>query len=202
MEPESDASAVTIRRAMLSDEAAVREVFAASFGTQCAGAYSGADLRALLPALCTPNAGLLAGGTYYVAERAGGGRGAVVGCGGWSRGGPLPGDRQAHLRHFATDPAWGGRSVGRSIFARCLVDCREKGVRVLEVYSTLNATGFYAKLGFREVEEREICVGGVPMKVVLMRRADDDVDGLGDDTCPEQKRLGTRRGSPTTPGAR
>src|SRR5688572_20469091 len=108
-----------IRVATPDDAASVATLLEASYPPLMASAY---DARALLPALkvmTKPNPSLLASGTYYLAESPGG---RIVGSGGWTL--ERPGTRViepgvAHIRHFATDPSWAKRGVGRAIYDRC-----------------------------------------------------------------------------------
>jgi GNAT superfamily N-acetyltransferase len=136
--------------------------------------YPASTLAGALPAMTTPRPELLASGHYFVAEVAGG---RLVGVGGWSPGDPAvcghadaPAAAEAHLRHFGTDPAWGGRGVGRSLAARCEAEATKAGVRVLLVYASLNAEGFYARCGFQRVRDEEVDISGASVKVVLMEK--------------------------------
>ena len=159
-----------IRVAHPDDAPAVGRLLEASYPPLMAPAY---DPRVLLPALkvmTKANPSLLASGTYYVAESPGG---RIVGCGGWTLVRPGTTETElglAHVRHFATDPSWTRRGVGRALYDRCESSARLVGVRAFECYSSLNAERFYAALGFRRVRDFKIDLGTVLLPGVLMRR--------------------------------
>lgn len=160
-----------VRPATPEDETAVSAVLEASYGALMPSGYDAETLAAVLPVMAKANPTLLASGTYYVADAAGQG---IVGCGGWSRERPGTGETEAgraHIRHFGTHPDWLGRSVGRAIFQACLDDARAAGIRRFECYSSLNAEGFYAALGFEAVRRTTIPMGaGTEMATVVMER--------------------------------
>lgn len=161
---------VRIRVANPGDASAVSTVISTSYASEFARSYAPDILASLLPVISDANPVLLAGGTYYVAETVTG----IVGCGGWSAERPGTGDRELglmHIRHFAVMPDTVGRGVGRAIFKRCLADAALLGFSRVEVYSSLNAEGFYAAMGCRGVGQRVIGMpGGAQMPVVVMRR--------------------------------
>lgn len=147
------AGGYVIKVATPNDAEPVARLLEASYPLLMAAAY---DERVLVPALklmTKPNLSLLASGTYYLAETS---DKRVVGCGGWTLQRPgttvtEPG--LAHIRHFATDPSWARRGVGRAIYDRCEAAARLVGVHAFECHSSLNAEGFYSALGFRRVRE-------------------------------------------------
>jgi len=160
-----------VRPATPSDAAAVAAVLAASYPALMRGAYP-ADLLALtLPLIVSPNPALLASGTYYLAEAK---SGEALGCGGWST--SAPGSRRrepgtAHIRHFATHPAWTGRGVGRAVYARCEEDARAAGIARFICYASLNGEPFYRALGFRPLRRIEVPMGGgLRFPAILMVR--------------------------------
>ena len=64
-----------------------------------------------------------------------------------------------------------GRGIGRAIFHLCETAARSTGVPILECYSSLNAEGFYAALGFESVRMIQIDLGrNVVLPAILMRR--------------------------------
>jgi GNAT superfamily N-acetyltransferase len=68
-------------------------------------------------------------------------------------------------------PAAAGNGVGRTLVSAFEEEAREAGVSTLDVRAPLNATGFYAKLGY--AEERAAIFAfddGIEMPVVLMRK--------------------------------
>jgi predicted N-acetyltransferase YhbS len=166
---------VNLRIAVPADKAAIERVLAATFAEQLKGAYSEPVLSAALPAITRINPMLLDCGTYYVVESD---EGRVVACGGWTPERPGTGELEAglaHLRHFATDPEWGGRGIGRMIYVQCEEKARAAGARELECHSTLNAERFYAAMGFQSVSTFEVTMGeGVPFPAVIMRRPLED----------------------------
>jgi N-acetylglutamate synthase-like GNAT family acetyltransferase len=124
-----------------------------------------------LPILTKPNSTLLASGTYYVAESE---PNNLVGCGGWATKGPRSDvviDGEAHIRHFATHPAWVQHGVATSLLARCISDARLLGIRKLHCISSLNAQTFYRAFGFDDVEPIDLPLEpGLTIRCVLMSR--------------------------------
>ncbi len=123
-----------------------------------AGAYDAALLARALPMMMQASPGLLAGGTYFVAEI----DDTVVGCGGWSVGQPGTGAVElgvAHIRHFATGQPWIGRGVGRVIYARCETTARAAGMRQFQCYASRNGEAFYASLGFYRIAAIQVPMG-------------------------------------------
>lgn len=98
----------------------------------------------------------------------------MIGCGGWTRERPGKGDLEhglGHIRHFATHPDWLGRDVGRSIYDLCEQKARSTGILRFECYSSLNAVGFYATLGFVPVRRVNVPLGpDLALPGILMRR--------------------------------
>ncbi|CAJ1371484.1 unnamed protein product [Effrenium voratum] len=96
----------------------------------------------------------------------------IVACGGWSSERPGSGKVEkglGHLRHFAVHPDWTGKALGRRIFEACVEQARQEGIEDFECFSSLNAEGFYAKLGLRTVGVKEILLRGdlpFPSKVM------------------------------------
>jgi GNAT superfamily N-acetyltransferase len=144
---------VLIRVATADDESAVSDVLLVSYPVLMGPAYDSDELAAALPELTRANPALLASGRYYLAHTT---DKRAIAVGGWSHERPGTGEivaGLAHLRHFGTHPDWTGHSIGRRIYARCEREARHEGVTAFECYSSLNAEGFYAALGF-EPEER------------------------------------------------
>jgi predicted N-acetyltransferase YhbS len=117
-----------------------------------AGTYRKEVLSVALPFLTKSNTQLLKSGTYYVAEDSG----RILGCGGWTL--QRPGTSEvtpgiAHLRHFATDPAFARQGVGRTIFRECAQAAAKAGATMFQVYSSLNAEPFYERLGLTRVRQ-------------------------------------------------
>ena len=140
---------ILIRPATPADAGCAGELLAASYSALLSPSYEPSPLAQALPYMIRPQAALLAGGPWYVAEdRAG--AAPLLGCGGWTvaepGGGATP--RLGHLRHFATRPNATRRGIGTRILARCVADASAAGVETLECLATLAAEPFYARLGF------------------------------------------------------
>jgi GNAT superfamily N-acetyltransferase len=108
-------------------------------------------LSAALPSMTKSRPGLLNSGIYYVAEELG----RILGCGGWTL--ERPGTREvtpgiAHLRHFATDPAFARQGVGRAIFRECAKAAARAGAKMFQANSSLNAVPFYESLGLTRIK--------------------------------------------------
>jgi GNAT superfamily N-acetyltransferase len=145
-----------VRVSTPADLAGVAGVLEAAYPVLMAAAYDEAELGPALPLMTRAQPALLESGTYYVAEVD---RGEIIGCGGWTAARPGDGlvtEGVAHLRHFGTHPEWTGRGVGTAIYRRCERDAGIAGARHLECYSSLNAEGFYAAMGFALVARIEI----------------------------------------------
>jgi GNAT superfamily N-acetyltransferase len=166
-----DMSTSSIRVARPSDSDAVGALLVASYSSLLAAHYDSDALGRALPFLTRANPALLASGSYYVAEAAGGN---VVGCGGWTAAWPGSAEiveGEAHIRHFATHPAWVGRGVGTSLLARSLGEARLSGIRRLHCHSTFGAERFYRASGFETVGPIDVPLGsGVTLAGILMRR--------------------------------
>ena len=160
-----------VRIATPDDAANVGRLLEASYPPLMAQAYDARTLLRALDLMTKANPALLASGTYYVAESPGG---RTVGCGGWTLERPGTAVTEpglAHVRHFATDPSWARRGVGRAIFDRCESAARLAGVHAFECYSSLNAERFYAALGFRRVRYLDVqLTSDVLLPGVLMLR--------------------------------
>ncbi|GIG90220.1 GNAT family N-acetyltransferase [Plantactinospora endophytica] len=120
-------------------------------------------------------------GTYFVVESAG----SLAGCGGWSRRATLyggdhsqgrdpalldPARDPAKVRGMYTHPSFVRRGVGRLILARCEKAAAAEGFRMLELMSTLAGRPLYEAAGFVPVEQVEDPAGGVPVRLVRMRK--------------------------------
>lgn len=161
-----------LRVATLEDSEAVASVLGPSYSLLMAGAYPPDLLARTLPAITLANPDLLSSGRYYLVEAE---TGEPAGCGGWS---PNPPGRpdvdpdRAHIRHFATHPAWTRRGVGRLLYERCAADARAAGFTLFEAWSSLNGESFYASLGFRPLERIETTMpGGMLFPAMRMERA-------------------------------
>lgn len=166
-----DFPGMRLRVATLEDAPAVASVLGPSYTRLMAAAYPPDLLAWTLPAITRPNPGLLSSGLYYLVESD---TGIPAGCGGWS---PDPPGRRggdperAHIRHFATHPAWTRRGVGRLLYERCAADARTAGFTMFEAWASLNGEAFYAALGFRRLEPiRAMMPGGAMFPAIRMER--------------------------------
>lgn len=157
------------RVAVPEDEMAVTGLLKECYPSLMAAAYEAALLAAALPVMTQASPSLLSSGTYYVALT---GTDQLVGCGGWTKEQPGTGAIEpglGHIRHFGTHPAYVNLGIGRRIFDRCRADAAAKGIRRFEVYSSLNAEEFYAKLGFRRVHTVDLPMGSaLNLPAILM----------------------------------
>jgi GNAT superfamily N-acetyltransferase len=151
---------------------AVAAVLGPSYTQLMAAAYPPELLARVLPTITRPNPALLSSGRYYLVAAE---TGEPAGCGGWS---PNPPGRRdgdparAHIRHFATHPAWTRRGVGRLLYERCAADARAAGFTLFEAWASLNGESFYASLGFRPLGRIETPMpGGLLFPAIRMERA-------------------------------
>ncbi len=154
--------AFSIRVSTPADADAVSALLVAS--------YDGAVLDLALPFMTRANPGLLTSGSYYLAEE---GSGDIVGCGGWTMAAPGTGqivERQAHIRHFGTHPAWTGCGVGAALLARCISEAEALGITMFHCFSTLNGEPFYWAGGFKTIGPISVPMGPHLFPAMLMRR--------------------------------
>ncbi|MGZ8286563.1 MAG: GNAT family N-acetyltransferase [Allosphingosinicella sp.] len=160
-----------LRVATFEDSDAVSSVLGPSYTQLMAAAYAPDLLARTLPAITRANPALLSSGRYYLVEAE---TGEPAGCGGWSPDPPGLRDddpARAHIRHFATHPAWTRRGVGRLLYERCAADARASGFTLFEAWASLNGESFYASLGFRPLERIETRMpGGVLFPAIRMER--------------------------------
>jgi len=135
-------------------------------------AYQRALLEQALPSMTRANPMLLASGTFFVAVTTGE---DIVGCGGWTRERPGRGDALpglGHIRHFAVHPEYTGCGVGRCLYLACERQARSAGMDRFECYASLNAEGFYNRLGFKRIKQVGVVLGNnATLPAVLMSRA-------------------------------
>ena len=152
-------------------------------------------MDALLPAFLDPaqaaasraimglDTQLIADGTYFVVECAGG----LAGCGGWSRRATLyggdhslalrdasllePGRDAARVRAMFTDPAFARRGVGRLVLDCCETAARVAGFDRIELMATLPGEPLYRACGYAEIERASAEVEGVTVPLVRMGKA-------------------------------
>lgn len=123
--------------------------------------------------------------TYFMILDAEAGRGALVGCGGWSWratlfGGddsivarePLPLDPAkdaAKIRAMYVDPAHARRGIGTQIMTLCEEAARAAGFRRTELMATLAGLPLYKACGYTEIEAVEATSReGVKVPIIRM----------------------------------
>jgi GNAT superfamily N-acetyltransferase len=125
---------------------------------------------------------LVRDGTYFVVQE----KGALAGCGGWSRratmyGGDVspgrdpalldPAKDAARVRAMYTHPAFVRRGVGRMILARCEDAARAEGFTRAELVATMAGLPLYLACGYRPVEHFTDDRGGTPVPLARMVKA-------------------------------
>jgi len=159
-----------VRAARADDADTVSALLAASYTVLFSGAYSVEVLELALPLMTKSNPRLLSSGTFHVAEND---SGKLFGCGGWSferPGSDGVADGMGHFRHFAVNPDWTRRGIGRGLLSRSIGQAKERGVRILECQSSLVAEAFYRSQGFMPVSEINAELApGVVIPGILMR---------------------------------
>ncbi|MEJ6399011.1 GNAT family N-acetyltransferase [Yoonia sp. 208BN28-4] len=160
-----------VRVAKTDDVSNIEALFHRSYSVLMAQAYSSELLAIALPAMIRANPALIASENFFAVEDAG----TIIGCGGWSLDAPGSGvttSGLAHIRHFAVDPEHGRRGVGRAIFSECAKSAVMKGAVNFQALSSLNAEGFYARMGLKKLDLIDIPMGvAVLFPVVLMEGA-------------------------------
>lgn len=151
------------------DDEDINAVLTASFSSLLTAKYDDILLTSILPRVTRINPILLTSGTYYMAID----DDKIVGCGGWTHEKPgtteiVPGE--AHIRHFATDPAQIGKGIARALFEHSKACAKKEGIHTLVCYSTLNAELFYKSLGFEKIEFFDLDMGdGLTFPSILMK---------------------------------
>jgi GNAT superfamily N-acetyltransferase len=153
----------TIRRAQLSDSAALASLMRHSVHTLCARDYNEAQIAAVAEAFGfgTLDEQLIRDETYFVAEW----NGVAVGCGGWTRRVkayavqhdrtarrlvlPHPTPGRAAIRAIFVHPDMAGRGVGRLLVRAAEGAARKWGYDVFEIAATLTGAPLYRKLAYR-----------------------------------------------------
>ncbi|MDQ3803606.1 MAG: GNAT family N-acetyltransferase [Acidobacteriota bacterium] len=171
-----------IRKAKLDDRPALEEMIAASARALSREDYSERQIEAAISAVYGVDTDLILDGTYFVAES----RGALVGCGGWSKRRTLfggdryakrdaseldPGSEPARIRAFFVHPGHARKGIGRAILAACESAARAYGFRSLELMATLPGLKLYEACGYEGGARVEYEIGGgVSIEFVPMRK--------------------------------
>lgn len=159
-----------IRLSEPGDLEALDALFARSYPVSMKHHYPPSVLVTALPLISKAQPALLASGSYFVAERAGG----LVAAGGWTMQAPGSGPGQrgtGHIRHVVTDRACQGQGIGRALMETVITHALGSGMARLHCQSTRNAVPFYAALGF--VEKGDVAINlrpGIVFPAVFMER--------------------------------
>jgi N-acetylglutamate synthase-like GNAT family acetyltransferase len=188
-----------LRRARIADVPALAALIERSARGLSRGYYSDAQIESAIRHVFGVDSRLVADGTYFVIEAAGG----SVACGGWSRrrtlyGGdqrPMstsstaappgaatqrpaeddlldPASEPAKIRAFFVAPGWARRGLGRRLFDASVAAARSGGFDRLELMATLPGVPFYAALGFRPLERvTDRLPDGTAIEFVRMERS-------------------------------
>jgi GNAT superfamily N-acetyltransferase len=131
-----------LRKADLDTVGALQEASILALG---AAVYSRAQLDAWARFGWHYRHKLLDDGAFFVAERPD----RLIGVGGWSP--DSLATELAWLRYLFVHPDAAGRGVGRRLVEAIEADARGSGKASFRVWSSLNAAGFYAALGYLRV---------------------------------------------------
>ena len=160
-----------MRPARPDDIDAIVAVQRASILGLAVGVYGAEGAAAWAEASAAHAPTLLGSGTFFVAEEEAAGR--VVAVGGWS-----PHDRRpdaAWIRSLFVHPERAGRGLGRRLVAMIEASARAAGRTAFVVRASLNAVGFYEKMGYTEVERSHWPLpSGLELEHVLMAKGGGD----------------------------
>ena len=171
-----------IRKAIMEERDAIRDLIAASARLLSREHYSEAQIEAAIAGVFGVDTDLIEDGTYLVAEI----DGQLAGCGGWSRRKTLFGGDQyssrdtgyldpqseaAKIRAFFIHPDHARKGIARAILSRCEDEARAQGFRALELMATLPGIEFYKSCGFVETGNFDLdLTDTVKLELVPMRK--------------------------------
>jgi GNAT superfamily N-acetyltransferase len=170
------------RRARMADAPALAELIARSARGLSLGDYAPEQVEAALKGAFGVDTGLIADGTYFLAEHAG----EPIACGGWSRrkalfGGDAyhgasaerldPATEPARIRAFFVHPDWARRGLGRALLELCEAEARAAGFRALELMATRPGLKLYRAAGYVAGEPVVYDLDGVAIDFVPMRKS-------------------------------
>lgn len=154
---------LTIRPATPDDIPSLNQLIARSARELSVGYYTAPQIDALVRHVFGVDSTLVQDGSYFVVEE----RGALAGCGGWSRRRTMYGGDQrpiggaefldpdvdaARIRAFFVAPEFVRRGVGRLLLTHSADAAVAAGFNRLELMATLPGVPFYAALGFLPLE--------------------------------------------------
>lgn len=141
---------LAIRPATPADLSRVDALLARAYPRLLKPDYPPSVLVTIVPRLARAQPALLASGTYFVAEAAGG---AILGAGGWTPG-VRPG--RGELRHLVTDDRHTRRGIARRLVETALGSARDAGIEALDCLATRTAVPFYRAMGFAPLGPVEV----------------------------------------------
>lgn len=171
-----------LRVALQADVPALAALIARSGIGLSAPYYTPAQAQAITREVFGVDTQLIADGTYFLVENAGG----ILACGGWSRRRTLFGGDQAktgpdplldpqrepaRIRAFYVAPEAARQGLGRRLMDACVAAAQAHGFTALELVSTLPGEPLYAACGFGALERFDLHLTGVDVPVVRMHRS-------------------------------
>jgi GNAT superfamily N-acetyltransferase len=168
------------RLARLEDVAALRVLMDAAIGELLKDFLDDRQIEASR-AIMGLDTQLIEDGTYFIVEE----KGAVAGCGGWSRratthGGDHspgrddalldPATDAARVRAMYTHPGFKRRGVGRLILSLCEDAARAEGFARVELVATLAGAPLYRACGYQATENFFDESGGAAVPLIRMKK--------------------------------
>jgi GNAT superfamily N-acetyltransferase len=170
------------RRALIEDAPPLAALIARSARGLSLADYSPEQVEAALQGAFGVDTGLIADGTYFLAEHAG----EPIACGGWSRrkalfGGDAwhgtsseqldPACEPARIRAFFVHPDWARQGLGRALLELCEAEAKAAGFQALELMATRPGLKLYRAAGYVAGEPVVYDLDGVAIDFVPMRKA-------------------------------
>lgn len=156
-------AAYRVRPAGTGDVATIVEIQEVSIMGLGVAVYGQRKARAWARAGIEHSRDLLAQGTFFVAEAGAG----LLGVSGWSP--DLERKETAWIRYVFVRPEAAGRGIGRRLVE--VAECSAQGVgrRRFRLWSSLNAIGFYERLGYQRLRPASWPVAeGIEIDYLLM----------------------------------
>ena len=174
--------AYILRKATLSDRAAIEQLIAASARGLSSHDYSEQQIEGAINTVFGVDTNLILDGTYFVADN----DGDLIGCGGWSKRKTLFGGDQyatrdaaeldpkteaAKIRAFFIHPEHARKGIARAILDVCEAEAKAAGFQSSELMSTLPGIKLYRACGYEGSDRVELDVGeGLTLGLVPMRK--------------------------------